>query len=298
MGHGMSVVSMTGFGRAEGVSGATRWIWEARSVNGRGLDVRARLPAGFDAFESAAREAAQKRFRRGSVQVTLTLRREATAAPSAVNTALVEQLLAAGAAHVKTGLVAPPRWDGLLMVRGVLSGDVEDESAEARAALEASLTAGVAAAFDALERTRRQEGASLAATLSALLDRIEHLTIQARTLAAAQPEAMIERLRARVAAAAPDVQVDPQRLAQEAALAAARADVREELDRLAAHAQEARSLLSGAEPAGRRLDFLAQEFNREANTLCSKSSDLALTRLGLDLKTTIDQLREQSANVE
>jgi uncharacterized protein (TIGR00255 family) len=295
----MSVVSMTGFGRAEGVSGTVRWIWEARSVNGRGLDVRTRLPNGYEALEAPIREAAQKRFRRGSIQISLNLRREERSEATAINTALLEELLKAGAKYIDRGQVDRPRWDGMLQVRGVLSGpESEEPSAEARAVLDKALLAGVEQAFDALAATRVQEGAKTRAILDAQIARIAALTVEARGLAAAQAEAMIERIRTRVASAAPDVLVDPQRLAQEAALAAARADVREELDRLNAHAEEAAALLAGGEAAGRRLDFLSQEFNREANTLCSKSSDLALTRLGLDLKTTIDQLREQAANVE
>ena len=290
---------MTGFGRAEGAAGPVRWAWEARSVNGRGLDVRARLPLGLESLEQAVREAAQKRFKRGAVQINLNVRRDAAAGAAAVNLALLEQLLEAGRPFIEAGRAAPPRWDGLLQTRGVLTGgETEEETPEARAALERTLLAGVNTALDALAAMRAQEGAALRALLEGLLDRIESLADQARGLAAAQPAAMIGRIETRLAALSPEVRLDPQRLAQEAALAAARADVQEELDRLAAHAQEARALLAGGEAAGRRLDFLAQEFNREANTLCSKSSDLALTRVGLDLKTTIDQLREQAANVE
>jgi uncharacterized protein (TIGR00255 family) len=288
---------MTGFGRAEGVSGPTRWIWEARSVNGRGLDVRTRLPTGFEGLEAAAREATQKRFRRGSIQLALNLRREERSDVPVINTALIEQLIKAGSQYINNDQVQRPRWDGLLSVRGVLGGDTEDPP-EVRVALEAALLIGMGAALDALAATRAQEGAKTQAMLVGLITEIAALTSQARGLSAASGEAMIERIRTRVAAAAPEVQIDPQRLAQEAALAAARADVREELDRLTAHAEEAMRLLQTTDAAGRRLDFLAQEFNREANTLCSKSSDLALTRTGLDLKTAIDQLREQAANVE
>jgi uncharacterized protein (TIGR00255 family) len=294
----MSVVSMTGFGRAEGVEGALRWIWEARCVNGRGLDVRTRLPAGFEALEAPVRDAAQKRLRRGSLQVSLNIRKDERAAAGAINLALVDQLIAAGAPYVAAGKAAAPRWDGLLLARGVMGAESEDETPESRAALEKALIAGLEPALAALARTREQEGEKTKAVLAAALTRIEALTAQARDLAAAQPDAMLERIKSRLAGLTPDIQLDPQRLAQEAALVAVRADVREELDRLTAHAEEARALINGAESAGRRLDFLSQEFNREANTLCSKSNDLALTRLGLDLKTTIDQMREQAANVE
>lgn len=289
---------MTGFGRAEGVAGALRWIWEARCVNGRGLDIRTRLPPGFESLEAPVREAAQKRMRRGSLQVSLNIRKDERAAAGAINLALVDQLIAAGAPYVAAGKVAPARWDGLLLARGVMGGDSDEETPESRVALEKVLVAGLEPALAALAKTREQEGEKTKAMLLTALARIETLTIQARALAAAQPDAMLERIKTRLAGLTPDIQLDPQRLAQEAALAAVRADVREELDRLTAHAEEARSLIDGTESAGRRLDFLSQEFNREANTLCSKSSDLALTRLGLDLKTTIDQMREQAANVE
>ncbi len=290
---------MTGFGRAEGAHGAIRWIWEARSVNGRGFDLRARLPGGWESLEGPARAAAQKLFKRGSIQISLTLRREERLdAGATINTALIETYLRAGEPFIAAGRASAPSWDGLLGLRGVLGGDAEDDSPEARAALEKAVLAGLDKALAPLAATRAQEGEKTKTVLLGLIERVGALTGQAGELAAAQPAAVIERIRTRLAAAAPDVQIDPQRLAQEAALAAVRADIREELDRLASHVDEARSLIEGPEAAGRRLDFLAQEFNREANTLCSKSSDLALTRLGLDLKTAIDQMREQAANVE
>ena len=294
----MAVISMTGFGRAEGASGGYGWAWEARSVNGRGLDVRTRAPNGFEAYEQIVREAAQKRFKRGSLQIGLNVKRDAAAGAVAINTALVDALIAAGKPYVDAGRAAPPTWDGLLNTRGVLSSDEAGDPAAQRAALDGQLATGLAQALDQLAAARAQEGKALGALLISLIDQIESSAAAARAIAAAGPAAVRERILSRVASLAPDVTVDPQRLAQEAALAATRADVREELDRLGAHAQEARALINGAEPAGRRLEFLAQEFNREANTLGSKSADLALTRIALDLKTAIDQLREQAANVE
>lgn len=294
----MAASGMTGFGRAEGETLGWAWIWEARSVNGRGLDVKTRLPAGFEALEPAARELAQARFRRGSVQISLSLSRPVSGSGVAVDHALIEALLQAGAPYLDRG-VAPPRWDGLLQVRGVVTSDDRSElDAASREALEAALKAGLARALDALGAARAQDGAGAVAALDAALDRIASATVEAGAAAAAQPAALAERLKARIAALAPEVQLDPQRFAQEVALLAARADVREELDRLAAHVAEARALLKGLEPAGRRLEFLAQELNREANTLGAKAADLALTRLSLDLKTAIDQFREQAANVE
>jgi uncharacterized protein (TIGR00255 family) len=296
----MSISGMTGFARAEGVHEGLRWIWEAKSVNGRGLDLKLRLPPGFDALEPLAREAANKRFKRGSIQAGLSFAREPSASPPArIDTAYVEKLLEAGRPFIESGHVAAPSWDGLLALRGVvILEEVEAASEETRAALEAALIAGFARALDTLDEARRQEGRSLAATFGALADQLETLIAAARASAAAAPGAALERIRLRLASLSPEISFDPLRLAQEAALAATRADVQEELERLAAHVGELRVLIAKPEPAGRRLDFLAQELGREANTLCSKSADLELTRIGLDLKTAVDQIKEQAANVE
>lgn len=296
----MAVSGMTGFGRSDGAVADRRWIWETRSVNGRGLDLKTRLPSGLESLEAAVREAATRRFKRGSIQTTLTVTRDPEAgAGVSVDHALVGRLLEAGARYQADGRVAPPRWDGLLQVRGVLMFDEGAEDVvETRALIEASAREGIAVAFDGLAAARAQEGRVLAGVLVALVTRIEALTDAAGQNAAIAPAALAARLQERLAALAPDVALDPGRLAQEAAMLASKADVREELERLKAHADEARALISGPDAAGRRLDFLSQELNREANTLCSKSSDLALTRLGLDLKTAIDQFREQCANVE
>lgn len=296
----MSLSGMTGFARAEGAVGDVRWLWEARSVNGRTLDFKLRLPLGFDRLEAPARELAQARFKRGSLQVSLSLRREAQRAGPRIDLAAIEALIAAGRPLVEAGLVAPPRLDGLLQVRGVLVGgdEPEAEAPEARAALEAALLAGLEAALEGLAAARLEEGAVLLRLMGGLVDQIGAGADAARTLATTQPQAILQRIQARMAALAQEVVVDPQRLAQEAALIAARADVQEELDRLGAHAAEARTLLAGAGPVGRRFEFLTQELMREANTLSAKSNDLALTRAALDLKTAIDQLKEQAANVE
>ena len=289
---------MTGFARADGAAEGVRWAWEARSVNGRGLDVKLRLPGGFEAFETVVREAAAKRFKRGSVQVSLAVKQEAgVQAAAKVNLAQVEAFIALGEPYVRAGKAAPPSWDGLLALRGALSLD-ESEPDENAKRFEKELTASLNEALDAMLAARRQEGAALAAVFAALIERIEGGVGEARSLAAAQPAAIKDRIVQRLEALAPEVKFDPQRLAQEAALAASRADVQEELERLSAHMVEARALMASPEPAGRRLDFLAQECTREANTLCAKSQDLALTRVGLDLKTAIDQVKEQAANVE
>lgn len=291
---------MTGFARTEGQFGARNWVWELKSVNGRGLDVKTRTAPGFEAFEPIVREAMAARFKRGSVQVNLTITRDAAAAGALrIDLAMVQALIDAGKPFVAQGHVQPPTWDGLLLVRGVMGGEeTGEDTPQTRAALEAVLKAGLIDAADRLALARAQEGRALEKVLLDLIARIETLTAQARENAATGPLAAQERLRARLAALSPDVQIDPQRFAQEAALIAARADVAEELERLAAHAAEARELIANAEAAGRRLDFLGQELTREANTLSAKSADLTLTRVALDLKTAVDQLKEQCANVE
>ncbi|GIK49532.1 MAG: hypothetical protein BroJett013_22290 [Alphaproteobacteria bacterium] len=296
----MTISGMTGFGRAEGQHAGQRWLWELKSVNGRSLDLKLRLPPGFDALEPQARAAGGARFKRGSLQATLALARDPAAAPPVkIDFALVDRLIQAGDFLVLEGKVGKPRWDGLLAVRGVVqTEDAAVMSEDERAALDAALLAGFSLALDRLAEARQAEGRTLAAIFSDAADRMDALIAAARVSAAAAPAAALERIRQRLDALAPEVKLDPARLAQEAAIAATRADVQEELERLAAHAIELRALITKPEPAGRRLDFLSQELTREANTLCSKSADLDLTRIGLDLKTVVDQIKEQAANVE
>ncbi len=296
----MTISGMTGFARAEGEHQGQRWIWELKSVNGRGLDLKLRTPQGLDALEPQARAAAAAKFKRGSLQANLSLAREASAAASLkIDFALVDRLISAGENLVAEGKIEKPRWDGLLSIRGVLqSEETAEASEEERAALESALMAGFAQALEALAEARQAEGRSLASVFSEAADRLEALIAAARLSAAAAPAAALERIRQKLEALAPEVKLDPARLAQEAAIAATKADVAEELERLSAHTIELRSLITKPEPAGRRLDFLSQELTREANTLCSKSADLELTRIGLDLKTVVDQIKEQAANVE
>jgi uncharacterized protein (TIGR00255 family) len=294
----MTISGMTGFARAEGEYAGQRWIWELKSVNGRGLDLKLRTPQGFDALEPAARAAASAKFKRGSLQASLNVARDASAAPNVkIDLELAERLIAAGEQF--KGRVAKPRWDGVLAVRGVVQGeDGVEQTVEERAAFEALLVTSFNAALETLAEARRAEGRTLAAFFSDSADRMDALIAAARASAAAAPAAALERIRQRLEGLASELKLDPQRLAQEAAIAASRADVQEELERLSAHAAELRSLITKPEPAGRRLDFLSQELTREANTLCSKSSELELTRIGLDLKTVVDQIKEQAANVE
>ena len=294
-----SLVSMTGFAESTGSHEGLRWRWEAKSVNGRSLDIRLRTPPGFDSLELPARMLATERFRRGSLQVSLTVEQQEAARGLKVDpAALASAIKLAREVAAETGL-APARIDGLLALRGVI---VQEETAVLdpvqRAQRDAAILKSLADALDALVKARGVEGAKLAALLSGQINDVERLTAEAASLAAAQPEALRKKLAAQIADMLQGGSLPEERLTQEAALLATRADVREELDRLRAHVQDARALLAGGEAAGRKLDFLAQEFNREANTLCSKSSDIALTRTGLALKAVIDQLREQSQNVE
>lgn len=298
----MTIASMTGYARAEGRDDQASWLWEAKSVNGKGLDLRCRLPHGLDGVEVAARDAVTRKLKRGNVQLSLTLTMAEQGPGLRVNKDLLTQLVALvdemGPSHQN---IAPARWDGLLSVKGVLEPAAVDEADadEARATREAAIKADLETVLDALAAMRLAEGARIQAVLLEQLDQVSDLAERAGATAALRPEAVRERLRQQVAAvleAAPSLAED--RIAQEVALLAVKADVREELDRLRAHVAAARELIGGGGAVGRKLDFLSQEFNREANTLCSKSSDVELTRIGLDLKAVIDQFREQVQNIE
>jgi uncharacterized protein (TIGR00255 family) len=293
----MTISGMTGFGRSEGALAGWSWAVEARSVNGRNLEVRFRGPPGFDALERAARELAQARFQRGQLTVGVQAKRSEGSAAVRLNLEQLDRYLAAGAPYIAGGKAAPPSLDGLLALKGVIESEDAVEDPEARSQLEAAITASLAVAMDALAKARGEEGASLLAILTGFLDRIAELVTQAESVAAEQPAALKERFARRmselIGESAPE-----ERIVQEAAAMATKADVREELDRLAGHVAAARQLLAADTGVGRRLDFLTQEFMREANTLCSKSASSALTSTGLDLKAVIDQFREQVQNVE
>lgn len=294
----MAISGMTGFARVEGAEGPWSWAVEARSVNGRNLDVRFRGPAGFEALERVARETAQARFARGQLTLTLSSRRAEPAQTVRVNPDLLARYVELASALVREGAATAPSADGLMALRGVVETAEDEETPEARAAFEAAMAASIVAALDALLAARLAEGAALAPVLAGVVDRIEALVQAAETEAAAQTAAIRDRFARRMAelgAGGPEMQ---ERIVQEAAVLAVKADVREELDRLRSHIAAARELLKGEGGAGRRLDFLAQEFNREANTLCSKSATTVLTATGLELKAAIEQLREQIQNVE
>lgn len=294
----MGLSGMTGFGRAEGAQDDWTWAAEARSVNGRNLDVRFRGPPGFESLERAAREGAQGRFQRGQITVGLQAKRAESQAQIRINLEQIERYLAATQDLVAGGRAAPPSADGLLALRGVIEVAEGEPDPEALARVEAAMASSIAEALVALKLAREAEGTALTAVLSGLTDKIADLTVQAEALAAEQPEVIKARFARRMAELIDDPAGLEARIVQEAAAMAVKADVREELDRLAGHVESARGLLSGEGPVGRRLDFLTQEFMREANTLCSKSALSALTAVGLELKAVIEQLREQVQNVE
>jgi len=289
---------MTGFARVTGEESWGAWAWEAKSVNGRALDVRVTYPPGFEVLEREVKALAGEAFNRGSLQVSLRIDPAAGAGGAVIDEALLGRL--ADAARKALGAdLTPGAVATLMTVRGV----VETSAASLRdlagdETVLACLSAGAKAAIGQLAGARRAEGLVLQGILLAQLDEVEALAGEAARLAAAQPGLIRARLVRQLDELDREGRVDAERFAAEAALSAARADVREELDRLAAHVTSGRALLAAGSPAGRKIDFLAQEFNREANTLCSKSASLDLTKAGLSLKGVIDQFKEQAANVE
>ena len=293
----LKLSSMTGFARTEGSSGAWSWAVEARSVNGRNLEVRFRGPPGFDGLERIAREAAQARFQRGQVNVNITAKRAETAGAVRINREVLERYLSLVDELTGKGHALTPSADGLLGLRGVLETGEADEPPEARAEAEAAMAKSLAEALDGLKLSREAEGAKLGHVLARLIDQIEAFCAEAEGEAAAQTPAIRERFAKRLTELLGDA-APADRIVQEAAVMATKADVREELDRLGSHVAAARTLMADDAAAGRRLDFLTQEFMREANTLCSKSATTGLTRVGLALKAAIDQFREQVQNVE
>lgn len=291
-----SISGMTGFGRADGASGDWSWSVEARSVNGRNLEVRFRGPPGFDGLERHAKASAQTRLNRGQITLGVQAKREIGVAALKVNQDILARYLALANQLAEEG-ATPPSADGLLSLRGVLEAPEELDDPEARAAVEAAIALTIDAAIDALKVSRDREGGQLLPVMADFIDRIAALAVRAEAEAAAQTDAIRERFTRRMTELAPDAPGLEDRIFLEAASLATKADVREELDRLTAHVASARELLRQP-PAGRKLDFLMQEFMREANTLCSKSATTALTGIGLELKAVIEQLREQVQNVE
>jgi uncharacterized protein (TIGR00255 family) len=295
----MALSSMTGFARGHGVTGAYAWSWEIKSVNAKGLDLRLRLPPGWDAVEVPARKRAADELSRGTVYANLSVERKGVTSTVKVN----EQVLAAVLATIKSlsGKVeaAPATLDGILALKGVIEVADEDEREDDRRAAESAIAKGFDKALADLSTMRREEGATLGKLLSARLAEIAALTARAEKAPGRKAEAVKARLAEQVATLLSASQrFDSDRLHQEAVMLAAKADIREELDRLVSHVAQAQKMLAEGGAIGRRLDFLAQELHRESNTLTAKSNDVELTNIGLELKTVVEQFREQVQNLE
>jgi uncharacterized protein (TIGR00255 family) len=295
----MALSSMTGFARGHGAVGAYAWSWELKSVNAKGLDLRLRLPPGWDAIELPVRKLGTEKLSRGTVYANLSVERKGVSPSVKVN----EQVLAAVLATLKgiAGKVdaAPPSLDGILSLKGVIEVTEEDEREEDRRAAESAIIVGFERALADLVAMRDEEGATLGRLLSARLAEIGALAARAEAAPGRKPEAIKARLAEQVAVLlSASERFDSDRLHQEAILIASKADIREELDRLASHRAQAEKLIAGGGPVGRRLDFLAQELNRESNTLTAKANDVGLANIGLELKSVVEQFREQVQNLE
>jgi uncharacterized protein (TIGR00255 family) len=293
----MAIESMTGFARSAGTAGVHGWAWEIRSVNGRGLDLRVRVPPGFEVLAEAARKKLGSAFSRGTLHVNLAVTSDAGPPRPRVNEAVLAALLEAVERLPPTAGINPPSYDGLLGIRGVV--DYADEASDALGAVETPALAGLEAVTDALKEARAAEGRALEAIVLGHLEAIAGLAGEAEHHPARSSDAIRARITSQVETLlGANNGFDPQRLHQEAALIAVRADIREEIDRLQAHVAALRELLAKGGPIGRKLDFLSQEFGREASTLCAKANDPGLSRIGLELRTVVDQMREQVQNVE
>jgi len=295
----MALSSMTGFARGHGVCGSYAWAWEIKSVNGKGLDLRLRIPSGWDAIEVPVRTRAAETLTRGSIQAILTVERSGAQPVVRVNAAVLDAVLTTIRQLALKIEAAPPSLDGLLALKGVIEISDSEEREEERHSAEAAVISGFTEVIAALGEMRRHEGAALGRVLSTRLGEIATLAKRAEQAPGRRPDAIRARLAEQIATLlAQSERFDPDRLHQEAIMIATKADVREELDRLEAHIAQAQHLIEQGGPIGRRLDFLAQELNREANTLCAKANDVELTNIGLDLKAAVEQFREQVQNVE
>ena len=295
----MALSSMTGFSRSEGATGAAHWAWEIKSVNSKGLDVKLRLPPSLDAAEPAIRQKISAAVARGSVFASLSVKRETTTTEVRINEAVLAQVAEAARLVAERIDARAPAIDGLLAIKGVIDVVEAEESEEEKARLVADVLAGLDTALARLLDMRRSEGAALGAVLAERLDEIATLKREAEDNPCRRPEAIRAKIADQIAALLePGRNFDPDRLHQEALMVASKADIREELDRLDAHVAAARKLMGEGGAVGRKLDFLAQEFNRETNTLCSKANDVTLTATGLALKAVVEQFREQVQNLE
>jgi uncharacterized protein (TIGR00255 family) len=294
----MSLSSMTGFARASGSHSASTWVWEIKSVNGKAFDARLRLPQGFEHLEIPAKQILAQHFKRGNLQVNLSLQNQSGEERITINRDVLEQyLVLAEELRNRTGAL-PPSSESLLALRGVVESKAELRSEEEQAEIDKEIMVSFNQAVLALSKNRDEEGAKLFALLKLQLDQIETCRTNAINHPSRKIDVIKQKLKDQVAQLLELHSFDEQRLHQEAVMLATKADIQEELDRLGVHISAARDLLKSKEPVGRKFDFLAQEFNREANTLCSKANDAALTQIGLDLKTVIDQMREQVQNIE
>lgn len=294
----MTLSSMTGFARSQGVAGPYAWAWEIKSVNAKGFDLRLRSPPGWDAIDPLVRARAADTLARGTLQASLTVDRQGAAPTVRVNEAVLDAVLAALKNLGGRVAAEPPRLDGILAVRGVIDVVDAEEREDDRRAAELAIVAGFDAALKSLVQMRQHEGAALGRVLIDRLGEIATLAARADAAPSRKPDAIRKRLAEQVALLMDNGRFDEDRLHQEAILIAAKADIREEIDRLVAHVAQARSLLAAGGAIGRRLDFLSQELNRESNTLCAKSNDVELTTIGLELKTVVEQFREQVQNLE
>ncbi len=300
----MALKSMTGFARADGHLEGIRWHWEVRTVNGRGLDIRMRLPPGYEKVERPAREACTKRLIRGNCMMSLSIKRDAGDVEVRLNETALRQVIEAigsvkNLANTGSQVIGPPSIDGILGLKGVLEYTEAEESNEVSASRIDAIIKDLTTALDDIVQARTTEGERLQTAISEQINQIENYIAAAEALPHRQPENIQERLKVQIERLLnTGAELDEQRLHQEAVLLAAKADIEEELERLKSHVAAGRELLAGEGAAGRRLDFLTQEFNRETNTICSKSNDTELTRIGLGLKAVIDQMREQVQNIE
>lgn len=296
----MALQSMTGFARSEGTSGRHRWAWELRSVNGKGLDIRIRLPQGMEHFEADVRRSLGQYVTRGNLQVALTVQTSENRVEAVLNRDALDAVLKLRD-ELGGDLVdpAPLRLDALLSIRGLVEFKEAVDDSEAVARRDADIVSGLETAVHALCDMRRIEGDALFRLLSDQITRIEELALQVEADPSRQPEEIARKLESQIAVLLDgSAKLDRDRLHAEVALLATRADLREEIDRLKAHVAAARDLLTLGGPIGRKLDFIAQEFNRESNTICSKSNAVAVTSAGIELKVVIDQFREQVQNLE
>lgn len=295
----MALSSMTGFSRSHGTNGPYSFEWELKSVNAKGLDVRVRLPQGWDDLEANIRKRVGEKVTRGTVYANLAVKRAGAAPVVRINEDVLSSVLAVAHDLAAKAGAAPPTVDGLLAVKGVIDV-VEPESDETEiTAAKAAAVAGFDTALGGLIEMREREGSSLGVILLQRMDDIERLAGKAESAPGRKPEAIKARLAEQIAALLnTSERFDTERLSQEAILIATKADIREELDRIASHIAQTRELLAKGGSIGRKLDFLSQEFNREVNTCCSKSNDIELTNTGLEMKNIVEQFREQVQNLE